>query len=109
MFAIAISITDSRGNDKVKAFMSNARTETEALGEAFIQLSKLGEAFIVLGWDIAPDEESLLNAIEMHVRAGQKIPAIKALREIKKYGLREAKEFVDAHWYDWPKDSAEQY
>jgi hypothetical protein len=101
MFAVAISIEDSRGNKKAKAFASNADTETAALGDAFMQLSKFGDAFIVLDWDIMPELDTLLAAIRPHVLNGQKIKAIKALREVKFMDLRAAKAFVDQHEHDF--------
>ncbi len=104
MFSIAISYTDSRGNDKVKAFMVSAASKHEALGEAFMTMTKVivGD-FVVKGWDIASDMGTLLDAIEDDVRAGKKIAAIKTHREMTGASLRESKDFVDAHYYDWPK------
>jgi hypothetical protein len=105
MFAIAISYTDSRGNDKVRAFASNAGSKHEALGEVFMTMTKviIGD-FVVKAWDIADDEVALLAAIEEEVRAGKKIAAIKTLRALTGSTLKEAKVFVDDHYYDWPKD-----
>jgi ribosomal protein L7/L12 len=107
MFAVAISLVDSRGNERVIAFSSDANTEVAALGEAFTWLADGRDAFVVKGWDVAPSEALLLEAIEPHVRAGKKMAAIKALREVKKWDLRKAKAFVDSHWYDWPRDEAD--
>ena len=105
MFSIAISYTDSRGNDKVKAFTSTADTKHEALGEVFMLMTKVivGD-FVVKAWDIADDEEALLAAIEPEVRAERKIAAIKIHRSMTGLGLKESKAFVDAHYYDWPKN-----
>jgi len=105
MFSIAISYTDSRGSDKVKAFMINAAMPHEALGEAFMTMSRviMGD-FVVKGWDIASDMGSLLDAIEDDCRAGKKIAAIKTHRAMTGLGLKESKAFVDDHYYDWPKD-----
>jgi ribosomal protein L7/L12 len=101
MFAIAISYTDSRGNDKVKAFMSYEATETAALGEAFMNMSKMTDAYTVRGWDVALNDEMLLAAIKPSVIDGRKIEAIKIYRKLTGAGLRESKAFVDAHMYDW--------
>ena len=105
MFSIAISYTDSRGNDKVKAFNFNAATKHEALGEAFMTMTRvvMGD-FVVKGWDIAADMGSLLDAIEEDCRAGKKIAAIKTHRAMTGAGLQESKAFVDDHYYDWPHD-----
>jgi hypothetical protein len=103
MYSIAISYTDSRGNDKVRAFCSDATSEAEAIGAAFMDMADGRDAYVVTGWDAVADTDTLLAAIEAHVRAGKKIPAIKALREVKKWDLRKAKKFVDDHWYDWPR------
>jgi hypothetical protein len=103
IFAVAISMQDSRGNEKVRAFSMDAKNRAAALGESFIRLSHSGEAFIIKGWDISScGDEVLLDAIRPHVIDRKKIRAIKAMREVDwSYGLREAKEFVEAHWYDW--------
>ena len=105
MFSIAISYTDSRGNDKVKAFMITAETKHEALGEAFMTMTNVivGD-FVVKAWDIASDLGSLLDAIEDDCRAEKKIAAIKTHRAMTGLGLKESKAFVDAHYYDWPKN-----
>jgi len=105
MYSIAVSYTDSRGNDKVRAFTSTAASKHEALGEAFMSMTKVivGD-FVVKAWDIADDVDSLLDAIEENVRAGKKIAAIKIHREMTGASLRESKDFVDAHYYDWPKN-----
>ena len=105
MFSIAISYTDSRGKDKVKAFASNADTKHEALGEVFMIMTKtLVGDFVVKGWDITAGMDDVLAAIEVDVRAGKKIAAIKTHREMTGASLRESKAFVDSHYYDWPKD-----
>ena len=101
MFAIAISYTDSRGNDKVKAFMSHEATETAALGEAFTAMSTLKDAYVVRGWDIAVNDEMLLAAIKPSILEGRKIEAIKIYRKLTGADLRESKAFVDAHMNDW--------
>jgi hypothetical protein len=105
MFAIAISYTDSRGNDKVKAFMSHEATETGALGEAFMSMSKMTDAYTVRGWDVGVNDEMLLEAIKPSILEGRKIEAIKIYRKLTGEGLRESKAFVDAHMYDWADES----
>lgn len=108
MFAIAVSYTDSRGNDKVRAFASIADSKHEALGAAFMTMTKtiVGD-FVVKGWDITAGVEDLLAAIEPDIRAGKKIAAIKIHRALTGATLRESKDFVDAHYYDWPKNPVE--
>jgi ribosomal protein L7/L12 len=105
MFAIAISYTDSRGNDKVKAFLSHAPTETAALGEAFTNMSKMTDAYTVRGWDVGVNDETLLAAIKPSILDGRKIEAIKIYRKLTGEGLRESKFFVDAHMNDWADES----
>ena len=106
IYSIAISYTDSRGADKVKAFSAAAHSKHEALGDVFMTMTKVivGD-FVVKAWDIANDVDSLLDAIEDDVRAGKKIAAIKTHRAMTGLGLKESKAFVDAHYYDWPKDA----
>jgi len=105
MYSVAVSYTDSRGNDKVRAFTSTAGSKHEALGEAFMLMTKviIGD-FVVKAWDIANDVAAILDAIEANVRAGKKIAAIKIHREMTGASLRESKDFVDSHYYDWPKN-----
>jgi ribosomal protein L7/L12 len=105
MFAIAISYTDSRGNDKVKAFLSHEATETAALGEAFTAMSKMTDAYTVRGWDVGVNDEMLLEAIKPSVIDGRKIEAIKIYRKLTGEGLKESKGFVDAHMNDWSDES----
>ena len=96
MFSIAISYTDSRGNDKVKAFTSMAATKHEALGEVFMSMttSVMGD-FVVNGWDIADDESTLIEVIKPALSNGRFIEAIKDLRAHTGWGLKESKAFVD--------------
>jgi ribosomal protein L7/L12 len=101
MYAIAICYTDTRGNDKVKAFMSHEATETAALGEAFMAMSRMNDAYVVTGWDVAVNDDMLLAAIKPFVLEGRKIQAIKEYRRLTGAGLRESKAFVDDHMNDW--------
>jgi ribosomal protein L7/L12 len=104
MFAIAISYTDSRGNDKVKAFLSHEAKETAALGEAFTSMSRMSDAYTVTGWDVGVNDESLIAAIKDDVINGRKIAAIKTYRALTGAGLMESKGFVEEHMLDWKED-----
>jgi ribosomal protein L7/L12 len=101
MYAIAISYTDSRNVDKVKAFLSHEATETAALGEAFTAMSRMKDAYTVNGWDVGVNDEMLLEAIKPSILEGRKIEAIKIYRRLTGTGLRESKAFVDDHMNDW--------
>lgn len=102
MFSIAISYTDNRGNDKIKAFTSLAATKHEALGEVFMGMttSIVGD-FVVKAWDIADDEGTLIDIIKPELAAGRFIAAIKALRAHTGWGLKESKNFCERFRYSF--------
>jgi hypothetical protein len=102
MFAIAVSYTDSRGNDKVKAYMESGDSKHEALGKVFMTMTRtiVGD-FVLKGWDIAPDEDSLVAVIRPELEAGRFIAAIKALRAHTGWGLKESKAFCDRYRYSF--------
>jgi len=102
MYSIAISYTDSRGNDKLKAYTSLAATKHEALGEVFMSMTKniVGD-FVVKAWDIADDEDTLIAVIKPELQAGRFIAAIKALRSHTGWGLKESKNFCERYRYNF--------
>jgi ribosomal protein L7/L12 len=101
IYSIAIGFTDSRGNDKVRAFGMDAESDTDALGQAFTMLAASSLSFTVNDWDIAPCLDAQLEAIRPEIMAGRKIGAIKALRDVHHLGLQEAKVFVEKYWDEW--------
>ena len=99
MYAVAISYTDSRGNDKVKAFQFSVDSEVEALGKTFMSMTKsiVGD-FVVKAWDVVASEDLMIDIITPMALAGKKILAIKTLRDSTGLDLKSAKNFVDTHY-----------
>ena len=73
-------------------------------------IQQLNEQLLVAEYAAQPNEESriqLATMLLLAIKRNEKIPAIKALRSLGFFGLKEAKDIVDQNWPN-PKGGKEQ-